>query len=205
MAKAPEKKKSADSYYLKFGSMSKVGKKPIEIPAGVNVEIKDSRLEIKGKEGVLTLPVLPQTKIELKDNQILVTAENNEKQARSNWGTMRALAQNAVFGVNGGFTKELEIQGIGYRVAAEGNNLVLNIGFSHPVKFMPPAGIKITVEKSFIKIFGADKNLVGEVAAKIRALKKPEPYKGKGIRYKGEIIKIKAGKKVASATGAAAS
>lgn len=184
--------------------MSKVGKKPIIIPAEVNVAVKDSMLEIKGKGGALTLPVLPHTKIELKDNQILVTAEDDEKQARSNWGTMRALAQNAVTGVNSGFTKELEIQGVGYRASTEGNNLVLNIGFSHPVKFSVPEGIKIAVEKSFIRVFGADKNLVGEVAAKIRALKKPEPYKGKGIRYKGEVIKIKAGKKVAGATGAAA-
>ena len=184
--------------------MSKVGKKPIVIPAGVNVVIKNSQLEIKGKEGVLTLPILPYTNVDLKDNQILVTVKENEKQARSNWGTMRALTQNAVTGVNAGFIKELEIQGIGYRAAAEGNNLVLNIGFSHPVKFSPPIGIKITVEKSFIKIFGADKNLVGKTAAEIRSLKKPEPYKGKGIRYKGEVVKIKAGKKVAGATGTTA-
>ncbi|MBI3046617.1 MAG: 50S ribosomal protein L6 [Candidatus Harrisonbacteria bacterium] len=184
--------------------MSKIGKKPIEIPAGVNIEIKDSRLEIKGKEGALSLSVLPYTKVELKNNQVLVMAEADEKQARSNWGTMRALAQNAVLGVSGGFTKELEIQGIGYRAAAEGANLVLNIGFSHPVKFTPPAGIKISVEKNLIKVSGVDKNLVGEVAAKIRALKKPEPYKGKGIRYKGEVVKIKAGKKAVSTAGAGA-
>ena len=117
---------------------------------------------------------------------------------------MRALAQNAILGVNGGFTKELEIQGIGYRAVAEGANLVLSIGFSHPVKFTPPAGIKVIVEKNFIKVSGVDKNLVGEVAAKIRALKKPEPYKGKGIRYKGEVVKIKAGKKAVSTAGAGA-
>lgn len=183
--------------------MSKVGKKPIPIPNGVNVTVNDE-LEIRGKEGTLTVPVLPYTKVEIKDNQILVTASDSDKQARANWGTMRSLTQNAVTGVNNGFTKELEIQGVGYRAAAEGNNLVLNIGFSHPVKFTPPTGIKISVEKNSIKVSGADKSLVGGVAAKIRSLKKPEPYQGKGIRYKGEVIKIKAGKKVAGATGAAA-
>lgn len=184
--------------------MSKVGKKPIEIPSGVSVTLKDSLIEVKGKDGNLTLPVLPYTKLEVKENQVSVSAEEKHKQARSNWGTMRALAQNAILGVSGGFIKELEIQGVGYRAAAEGNNLVLNIGFSHPVKFAPPAGIKISVEKNLIKVSGVDKNLVGEVAAKIRSLKKPEPYQGKGIRYKGEVVKIKAGKKVAGATGAAA-
>lgn len=205
MAKQPKEKKSAGNYYLKFGKkMSKVGKKPIVIPAGVNVTLKDSVLEISGKGGALALPVLPYTKVEIKDNQILVTVTDDEKQARSNWGTMRALAQNAVFGVNNGFSKELEIQGIGYRAAIEGNILVLNVGFTHQVKFPMPEGIKILVEKSHIKISGFNKNLVGEVAAKIRAIKKPEPYKGKGIRYKGEVVKLKAGKKVAGATGAAA-
>ena len=185
--------------------MSKVGKKPIEIPQGVNVKVNDNNsIEFKGKEGTITLLILPSTKVELEDSQIFVTSEGDEGQSRANWGTMRALAQNAVSGVNGGFLKELEIQGVGYRAAMEGNNLVLNVGFSHPVKFQTPEGIKISIEKNSIKIFGVNKNLVGEVAAKIRAIKKPEPYKGKGIRYKGEAVKLKAGKKVAGATGAAA-
>lgn len=184
--------------------MSKVGKKPIVIPPGVNVSLNDALLEVKGKEGSLKLPVLPFTKVELNENQIIVSASETHKQARSNWGTMRALAQNAVNGANSGFLKELELQGVGYRASLEGNNLILNIGFSHSVKFVPPEGIKITVEKSIIKVSGFNKALVGETAAKIRALKKPEPYKGKGIRYKGEAVKLKAGKKVAGATGAGA-
>lgn len=184
--------------------MSKIGKKPIEIPENVEVKLNGGFLEVKGKGGEIKLPVLTHTKIDLEDKKIRVASLGEDKQARSNWGTMRALAQNAVNGVNSGFLKELEIQGVGYRASMEGNNLSLNVGFTHPVKFEAPAGIKISVEKSFIKVFGADKNLVGEVAAKIRAIKKPEPYKGKGIRYKGEMVKIKAGKKVAGATGTAA-
>lgn len=184
--------------------MSKIGKKPIEIPEAVEVRLNGAFLEVRGKGGEIKLPVLAHTKIDLEDKKIKVLSLGEDKQARSNWGTMRALAQNAVNGVNGGFSKELEIQGVGYKAAMEGSNLSLNVGFTHPVKFQPPSGIKISVEKNFIKIFGADKNLVGESAAKIRAIKKPEPYKGKGIRYKGETVKIKAGKKVAGATGAAA-
>lgn len=184
--------------------MSKVGKKPISIPPGVEVKINNNNsLEIKGKEGTLMLAILPHTKIDLANNQITVTSEGEDKQSRANWGTMRALAQNAVTGVIAGFVKELEIQGVGYRATMEGNTLVLNVGFSHQVKFPSPEGIKLAVEKSFIKVSGTDKNLVGATAAKIRAIKKPEPYKGKGIRYKGEVVKLKAGKKVAGATAAA--
>lgn len=184
--------------------MSKIGKKPITIPQEVTVTLNDALLTAKGKEGTIVLPILAHTKLELKENVLSVTSTGDDMQARANWGTMRALAQNAVNGVNTGFTKELEIQGVGFRANMEGNNLVLNLGFTHPVKFETPEGIKISVEKSFIKIFGANRNLVGQVAAKIRSYKKPEPYKGKGIRYKGEVVKMKAGKKVAGATGGAA-
>ncbi|MDO8430151.1 MAG: 50S ribosomal protein L6 [bacterium] len=183
--------------------MSKVGKKPIIIPDGVSVKMEGGFLEIKGKEGSLSLPILPHTKIELSDKELSVKIENDELQARANWGTMRALAQNAITGVNSGFLKELEIQGVGYRASMEGNTLVLHVGFSHPVKILVPDGIKVSVEKNFIKISGFNKNLVGQVAAKIRDVKKPEPYQGKGIRYKGEVVRRKAGKKVASAAAAA--
>lgn len=115
----------------------------------------------------------------------------------ANWGTMRALVNNAIIGVDRGFEKVLKIEGIGYKANLDGNSLILNIGFSHVVKFNTPEGIKIVVEKNIIKISGIDKNLVGQTAADIRAFKKPEPYKGKGIRYEGEIVKIKAGKKMA--------
>lgn len=184
--------------------MSKVGKKPIIIPQGVTVTVGADILTVKGKEGSITLPILAHTKLEAKENQLTVTSGGEDKQALANWGTMRALAQNAINGVGTGFTKELEIQGVGFRASMDGANLVLNLGFTHPIKFVTPEGIKISVEKSTIKVFGADRNLVGQVAAKIRAFRKPEPYKGKGIRYKGEVVKIKAGKKVAGATGAAA-
>ncbi len=184
--------------------MSKVGKKPIAIPQGVTVTVEADKLTVKGKEGSIVLPILAHTKLELKDSLLTVTSAGEDKQMLANWGTMRALAQNAINGVASGFTKELEIQGVGFRASMEGANLVLNIGFTHPVKFVTPEGIKISVEKSIVKIFGADRNLVGQVAAKIRAFRKPEPYKGKGIRYKGEVVKIKAGKKVAGATGTAA-
>lgn len=183
--------------------MSKVGKKPISIPQGVEIKIAGNQLEVKGKGGSLSLPVLPHTSAELKNNALVISASGSDKQSRANWGTMRSLAQNAVTGVDQGFSKELEIQGVGYRAAMEGTTLVLNVGFSHPIKFPAPEGIKIAVEKNFIKISGHNKALVGETAAKIRAIKKPEPYLGKGIRYKGEIVKMKAGKKVAGATGAA--
>lgn len=184
--------------------MSKVGKKPITLPEGITAEMADSVIKVRGKNSELTLPVLPFTKIDFENNQVKVGSVGNDKQARANWGTMRALIQNAVDGVNSGFTKELEIQGVGFRASLEGSTLVLSIGFSHPVKFQLPEGLKVTIEKSFIKISGSNKALVGEVAAKIRSLKKPEPYKGTGIRYRGEAVKLKPGKKVAGATGGAA-
>ncbi len=184
--------------------MSKIGKKPIIIPQGVTVTADDKVLTVKGKEGTIVLPVLPHTKLDLTDNTLTVISSNDDMQGRANWGTMRALAQNAVNGVSVGFSRELEIQGVGFRVVLDGNTLVLSLGFTHPIRFEIPEGVKITVEKNSVKVFGANRNLVGQVAAKIREYKKPEPYKGKGIRYKGEVVKMKAGKKVAGATGGAA-
>ena len=179
--------------------MSKIGKKPIVIPDNVNVEIDDGFLKLSGNNIDLKLKILPYIKIEIKDKTILFDAENDSKQAMANWGTIRALVNNAIIGIVKGFEKKLEIEGIGYRASMDGNNLVLNIGFSHPVKFMPPEGVKISTDKNVITVSGTDKALVGETAAKIRRIRKPEPYKGKGIRYQGEIIKRKAGKKVAGA------
>lgn len=184
--------------------MSKIGKKPIAIPEGVEVKINDRDIAIKGKLGSLNLTILEYIKAELKDKEIVLSVSGSNKQARSNWGTMRALMQNAVVGVSDGFFKYLDIEGIGFRATLEGKTLVLNIGFSHPVKFTPPEGITLTIEKSAIKVSGFDKAVVGEVAAKIRALKKPEPYKGTGIRYRGEVIRRKEGKKAASAGAAGA-
>ncbi|OGY68337.1 MAG: 50S ribosomal protein L6 [Candidatus Harrisonbacteria bacterium RIFCSPLOWO2_02_FULL_45_10c] len=184
--------------------MSKVGKKPVVIPQDVNVTVSDTTLEVRGKGGTLTVPILPNLNVSVKDGNVVIAALNDDLQTRANWGTMRALAQNAITGVSVGFTKELEIQGVGFRAALEGNTLVLSLGFSHPVKFQAPEGVKIILEKNIIKISSSDKNLVGQVAAKIRAFKKPEPYQGKGIRYRGEVVKQKAGKKVATATAGAA-
>jgi large subunit ribosomal protein L6 len=180
--------------------MSKVGKKPIIIPEGVTVKINGDILEIKGEKGELKLKILPAVKPLLKDGVLSFSLENNIKQAKINWGTMRALADNAIMGASQGFEKVLEIEGIGYRANMEGSALILYLGFSRPIKFNPPEGIKISVEKNTIKISGIDKALVGKVAAEIRALKKPEPYKGKGIKYQNEIIRRKAGKKVISTT-----
>ena len=186
--------------------MSKIGKKPITIPQGVEVKLANKNLEVKGKEGVLSLPVLDHVMAKIENptdgvSTLIFTTNNNEKQTRANWGTMAALAKNAIAGVSQGFSKTLEIEGIGFKASLEGNKLVLNVGFTHPIKYNPPFGVKIAVEKNQIKISGFDKQAVGETAASIRKIKKPEPYKGKGIHYKGEVIPRKAGKKVAG-TGA---
>ncbi|MEK7636021.1 MAG: 50S ribosomal protein L6 [Patescibacteria group bacterium] len=180
--------------------MSKIGKKPITIPDGTDIKINENNLSVSGKKGSLILKVLPYIKIKLENEILTVGTDNDIKQARSNWGTMRALIQNAIIGVNEGFSKNLEIEGIGYRATMEGNNLTLNLGFSHPVKIIPPAEIIISIEKNMIKVSGIDKGLVGKIASDIRATKKPEPYKGKGIRYQGEFIRRKEGKKAAGAT-----
>lgn len=177
--------------------MSKIGKKPITIPEGAEVKINDGILELKGKNGEMNIKVLPYIKAEIKDNQIIFDIQNNSKQARANWGTTRSLTQNAILGIIEGFTKVLEIEGVGYRAEMQEGDLVLSVGLSHPIKISPPEGINISTEKNTIKVSGIDKFLVGEVSAKIRAVKKPEPYKGKGIRYQGEVIRRKVGKKVA--------
>ena len=185
--------------------MSKVGKKPIVIPEGVTVSFDGAVLELKKGEHTVNLAVLPFVKTEIGDfvdadgttkHGITFTIDSNTKQAKSNWGTIRALTANAIQGVLGGFTKVLEIEGVGYRAAMEGENLVLNIGFSHPVKYAPRPGIKLSVEKNAVTVTGIDKAMVGQTAAEIRKIRKPEPYKGKGIRYRGEVIKRKQGKKV---------
>ena len=185
--------------------MSKVGKKPIIVPEGVVATINGSVLELKKGDVATTVNILPFVKAEISDSadveggakkELTLSIDSNTKQAKSNWGTMRALAANAMQGVTGGFKKVLEIEGVGYRAAMEGANLVLHIGFSHPVKYAPRKGITLAVEKNTITITGIDKAFVGQTAAEIRKIRKPEPYKGKGIRYQGEVIKRKQGKKV---------
>ncbi len=180
--------------------MSKIGKQPIKIPEGITVEKKEGSLVIKGAKGEASVKILTFIDVEIKDGVITFRTKEESKTGLANWGTVRALTQNAINGLISGFEKVLEIEGVGYRASLEGKVLVLNIGYSHPVKITPPDGIVISVEKNVIKVSGQDKYLVGQVAADIRAMKKPEPYKGKGIRYRGEVIMRKAGKKVAGTT-----
>lgn len=184
-----------------YNSMSKIGKKLIEIPAGVNVTIESGLIKVKGPKGELTYKIPRELKATLLDNQLAVLPVSKSKKTPALWGTIRAIIANMVSGVTGGFEKKLEIEGIGFKAQTQGSDLILNLGFSHQIFFKIPEGIKIDVLKNTIIISGISKELVGQTAANIRALKKPEPYKGKGIRYAGEIIKRKAGKKVAGTTG----
>ena len=180
--------------------MSKIGKQFIAIPEGAKIRESGGRLTFEGPKGELSVKMLPFVKYEISDGKLSFTATHDSKQAISNWGTVRALSANALAGAMSGFIKELEIEGVGFRAVIEGKDLVLNIGYSHPVRIAAPAGITFSVEKNSIKVSGIDKYLVGQIAADVRAMKKPEPYKGKGIRYKGEVIRRKSGKKVAGTT-----
>ena len=179
--------------------MSRVGKKPILIPDGVKVEIKDRGVLIKGPKGELSFSCRPEIKVEAKEEKIFVSPQKDTKKTRAFWGLTRALLANAVEGVVKGYEKKLEIRGIGYRASLDGNELNLQMGFTHPIKIKAPEGINFLVEKNIIIISGINKELVGEIAAKIRKIRPPEPYKGKGIRYLGELVKIKAGKKAVTA------
>ena len=180
--------------------MSKIGKKPIVIPASVEVKIDDGFLYFKSQSGNMELEIPRNIKVELKDGELLFSPKNKLRLTQALWGTTRALANNAVNGLSSGFEKSLKVEGVGYKANMEGETLVLNLGLSHPVKFISPQGVKISVDKNIIKIAGYDRAVVGQSAAKIRAFKKPEPYKGKGIRYSDEIVRRKAGKKVAGTT-----
>jgi large subunit ribosomal protein L6 len=175
--------------------VSRIGKIPIPIPKDVKVKLIDSVLEIVGPRGRLTHRIPSEIQISIEPEQIVVTRPNNHRTARSLHGLSRVLIANMITGVTRGFEKRLEIQGIGYRADLQGNILRLTLGFSHPVLFSLPEGIKVEVEKQTnIKVGGIDKQLVGSVAAQIRSLKPPEPYKGKGIRYADEYVKLKVGK-----------
>lgn len=181
--------------------MSRIGKMPVKLPEGVTAEISGRAVTIKGPKGELKQTFLPQVDVELKDSEILVTRKTDDDRAFH--GLTRALIMNMVKGVTEGFSKELEMIGIGYRANVEGEDLVLAIGFSHPVKIIAPPGIKFSVIEGKIKVEGIDKTLVGQIAANIRSVRPPEPYKGKGIHYIGEYIRRKPGKtaKAAGATG----
>jgi large subunit ribosomal protein L6 len=175
--------------------VSRIGKVPIPIPKDVKVKLTDSILEAVGPTGRLTHRIPPEIQISIEPEQIVVKRPNDHRTTRCLHGLTRALIANMITGVTQGFEKRLEIQGIGYRADLQGNALRLTLGFSHPVLFPLPEGVKVEVERqTSIKVKGIDKQLVGSVAAQIRSLKPPEPYKGKGIRYVGEYVKLKVGK-----------
>ena len=179
--------------------MSRIGKKPIEIPDNVEVEIKGQKIRIKGPKGEISKEILPEIKLVQKDKKILVSPKNKTKRAKAFWGLSRALLANFIKGVSLGYEKKLEIKGVGYQANVEGNDLILHLGFSHPVKIKAPKGIKFSAERSTISVSGIDKELVGQIAAKIRKVRPPEPYKGKGVRYLGEEVRKKVGKKATAA------
>ena len=175
--------------------MSRIGKKPIEVPKGVTISRDGDVLKVKGPKGELQQKLVSNISVELKENEVIVTRPDDTKQNKSLHGLTRALIQNMVTGVTATYSKTLEIVGVGYRAELKGKNLLLNIGYSHPVYIIPPAEVTIEVpNQTQIVISGSDKQLVGQLAAKIRSIRKPEPYKGKGIKYSDEHIQRKAGK-----------
>jgi large subunit ribosomal protein L6 len=179
--------------------MSRIGKKPVAIPSGVTVNVEATKVTVKGPKGTLSLPVPSTCKVTLEGNEIVVTRENDMKPVRAAHGTTRAHLANMVKGVSKGFTRELEIVGVGYKAEAKGKSVTLTIGYSHPIDFPVPEGITVeTPEPTKIRVSGIDRQRVGQVASEIRALRGPEPYKGKGIKYSDETIVRKAGKSAAA-------
>jgi large subunit ribosomal protein L6 len=180
--------------------MSRIGKQPIEIPSEVTVSINDSSVSVKGPKAELSVSLPPKVTVAQRDNQLIVSVpqETDSRQAAF-WGLGRSLIANAIEGVTSGFEKKLEINGVGYKVQLKGRILILNVGYSHSVEFPLPEGIEAQVEGNVITISGASKQLVGEITSQIRAIRKPEPYKGKGIKYSDEIVRRKVGKVVKGA------
>ena len=174
--------------------MSRIGKLPIDVPAGVTITVGEDVITVKGAKGELTVPHLSDVTVTLDGAQAVVTRKDDERIAKAQHGLQRSLLANAVEGVTKGFEKRLEVNGVGFRVATSNNELTMSLGFSHEVKYKAPEGVTVTNEKMTIIVSGIDKQAVGQVAAEIRSLKKPEPYKGKGIKYADEVILRKAGK-----------
>jgi large subunit ribosomal protein L6 len=175
--------------------MSRIGKKPISLPKGVKVEVKDGLVLVQGQKGVLQRPLLQGLDVSITDSEVVLARKGDDKRSRSYHGLMRTLVANMVEGVSKGFEKKLEIVGIGYRSELKGDNVAFYLGYSHPIDFPLPKGISAEIEKqTMVTIKGIDKELVGQTAAKIRDLRKPDPYKGKGVKYSGEVLKKKAGK-----------
>lgn len=184
--------------------MSRIGKKPIKIPNGVKVKVVDGELEVQGKQGKLKSPISPGIHCQIQGDELVFTRESDEKPLPAYHGLTRALAANCVHGVTRGFSRSLDLVGIGYKVEAKPRAVTLSLGYSHPIEFPVPEGINVKVEKlsrstqnyvTTITVSGADRQLVGQVAADLRALRRPDPYKGKGIRYSEETIRLKVGKK----------
>ena len=176
--------------------MSRIGKKPVDLPSGVTASVSGQTIEVKGPKGARTFTATDDVQLSVEDNVVKIDPRGMSKRARQQWGMARTMIQNCVVGVTTGFKKELEINGVGYRAQMQGNTLKLNLGLSHDVDFVAPEGVTVTAPKQTeIVIEGIDEQKVGQVAAEIRAWRKPEPYKGKGIRYKGEFIFRKEGKK----------
>lgn len=174
--------------------MSRIGKLPIEIPAGVTITVDSDAIAVKGPKGELTVPHLSDVTVAVAGTVATVTRNDDERIAKAQHGLQRSLLFNAVEGVTKGFEKKLEVNGVGFRVASSNNELTMSLGFSHEVKYKAPEGVNVSNEKMTIVVDGIDKQKVGQVAAEIRALKKPEPYKGKGIKYADEVLLRKAGK-----------
>jgi large subunit ribosomal protein L6 len=175
--------------------MSRIGRLPIEIPSGVSVSVAESVVTVKGPKGELTVNIATPIAVSIEENQVVVTRPDDERASRSLHGLTRTLIANDIVGVTTGYTKALEIVGTGYRVVAKGQGIEFALGYSHPITVDPPAGISLAVEgNNKVIVSGISKQAVGEVAANIRKLRKPEPYKGKGVRYEGEVVRRKAGK-----------
>ena len=174
--------------------MSRIGKQPISIPSGVTITVDSSAVSVKGPKGELSAPLLSGVTVSQEDGSLSVTRDNDEKVNKSNHGLMRTLINNMVVGVTDGYSKKLEISGVGFRHQVQGQMIKLSLGFSHEIEYKLPEGIQASSEQNIITVSGIDKQLVGQVAAEIRAFKKPEPYKGKGISYVGERILRKSGK-----------
>ncbi len=174
--------------------MSRIGRLPITLPSGVSVEISGQSIKVTGPRGELSYEYSDKIAVTQNENTLLVTRTVEDPTSAELYGLVRTLINNMVVGVSEGFKKELEINGIGYRAAVSGSKLTLNLGYSHPIEFIAPAGITIAVEKNIVTVSGVDKQLVGQTSAEIRAFRKPEPYKGKGVKYVTETIRRKAGK-----------
>lgn len=174
--------------------MSRIGKLPIKLPSGVTITVSQADATIAGPKGSLTVALLPNIKVSQEGDEIIVTRDNEEAETRAKHGLIRSLLNNSVIGVSQGFEKKLEINGVGYRLSGGGKQIDMSLGFSHPVKYSAPEGVELKVDKMEITVSGIDKQKVGQTAAEIRSIKKPEPYKGKGIKYADETIIRKAGK-----------